>query len=125
MRIYPLKQFKGVLLDYESGFMTQRAYRLFKNAINSEQTLKQYDDELLKFINRFGYSDYDSILLDDTGTIQNHLEDFTMEFKERGNKRSTIKGHLQPIELFLEVNKKLFHGAKTQCSGLDRFHPFA
>jgi len=63
----------------------------------------------LQFINRFRYVDYESILLDDSDTIQNHLEDFTMEFKERGNKRSTIKGHLQPIELFLEVNKKLFH----------------
>jgi len=63
----------------------------------------------LLFINRFGYSDYDSILQDDTGTIQNNLEDYCMEWKDRGNKRSTIKGHLQPIELFLEVNKKLFH----------------
>jgi len=109
VRIYPLKQFKGVILDYERGLRTQRAYRLFKNAINSEQTLKQYDDELLKFINRFGYSDYDSILLDDSDTIQVHLEDYCMEWKEKGNKRSTVKGHLSPVELFLEVNKKLFH----------------
>lgn len=109
MRIKSLKQYKGMILDYESGLRTQRSYRLFKNAINSQKTLKKYDDELLKFINRFGYSDYNSILLDDIDIIQNHLEDFTMEFKERGNKRSTIKGHLQPIELFLEVNKKLFH----------------
>jgi len=109
VRIYPLKQKDNVILDFESGLRTQRAYRLFKNAINSQKTLKKYDGELLLFINRFGYVDYDSILLDSTDTIQNHLEDFTMEFKERGNKRSTIKGHLQPIELFLEVNKKLFH----------------
>ena len=98
-----------MILDFESGLRTQRAYRLFKNAINSEKTLKKYDDDLLKFMNRFDYSDYDSILLDDTDTIQNHLEDYCMEWKERGNKRSTIKGRLQPIELFLEVNKKLFH----------------
>src|SRR3990167_7549474 len=98
-----------MILDYENGLRTQRAYRLFKNAINSKKTLKKYDDDLLKFMNRFDYSDYDSILLDDTDTIQNNLEDYCMEWKERGNKRSTIKGHLQPIELFLEVNKKLFH----------------
>ena len=109
MPIYPLKQKNNVILDFETGIRTQRAYRLFKNAINSQKTLKKYDYELLQFINRFGYSDYDSILLDDSDTIQNHLEDFCMEWKDRGNMRSTIKGHLQPIELFLEVNKKLFH----------------
>jgi len=109
VRIYPLKQKDNVILDYDGGLRTQRAYRLFKNAINSDKTLMKYDDGLIKFMNRFGYEDYNSILLDDTDTIQNHLEDLTMELKERGNKRSTIKGYLQPVELFLEVNKKLFH----------------
>jgi len=109
VRIKSLKQKDNVILDYDNGLRAQRSYRLFKNAINSQKTLKKYDDGLLQFINRFGYSDYDSILLEDSDTIQNQLEDFTMEFKEKGNKRSTIKGHLQPIELFLEVNKKLFH----------------
>lgn len=98
-----------MIQDYETGLRTQRAYRLFKNAINSEKTLKKYDDGLLKFMNHFGYSDFNSILQDSTNTIQNHMEDWVMECKRRGNKRSTIKGHMQPIELFLEVNKKLFH----------------
>ena len=109
VRIYPLKQSKGMILDFESGLRTQRAYRLFKSAINSQKTLKKYDDGVLKFMNRFGYADYDSILLDDSETIQKHLEDYVMDIKVRTNKRSTIKGHLQPIELFLEVNKKMFH----------------
>lgn len=109
MCIKSLKQKNGMILDYELGLRTQRAYRLFKSAINSDRTLEKYDSGLLKFMNRFGYADYDSILLDDIDTIQTHLEDYVMEVKARTNKRSTIKGNLQPVELFLEVNKKLFH----------------
>ncbi|MBM2820182.1 MAG: hypothetical protein HW410_1865, partial [Nitrosarchaeum sp.] len=37
-----------MILDFESGLRTQRAYRLFKSSINSEKTLKKYDDGLLK-----------------------------------------------------------------------------
>lgn len=98
-----------MILESKGDFRGQRAYRLFRNAITSPKTLKKYDDELLKFMNRFGYADFESILQDNSDTIQNNLEDYCMEWKERGIKRSTIKGHLQPIELFLEVNKKLFH----------------
>jgi len=41
MRIKSLKQKDNVILDFESGLRTQRAYRLFKNAINSQKTLKK------------------------------------------------------------------------------------
>ena len=98
-----------MILDFESGLRTQRAYRLFKSSINSEKTLKKYDGDLLKFMNHFGYEDYDSILSDDSEIIQKHLEDYVLDIKKRVTKRSTIKGYLQPIELFLEVNKKMFH----------------
>ncbi len=72
-----------MILDYDSGLRTQRAYRLFKNAINSDKTLMKYDDGLIKFMNRFGYEDYNSILLDDTDTIQNHLEDIRIMIEMR------------------------------------------
>ena len=98
-----------MILDLEEGLRRQRSYLLFKSVINSEKTLMKYDDGLTKFMNRFGYTDYESILQDSTDTIQKKLEDYVMELKKRNIKRSTIKGYLQPIELFLEVNKKLFY----------------
>jgi len=55
------------------------------------------------------YSDYESILTDDSEIIQQHLEDYVMEIKTKTKKRSTIKNKLQAIELFLEVNKKMFY----------------
>ena len=50
VRIKSLKQKDNVILDFETGFRTQRTYRLFKNAINSQKTLKKYDGVSLRLI---------------------------------------------------------------------------
>ena len=109
MQIKSLEQYKCMIVDLENGLRTQRAYKLFVNTINSPRTLMKYDGDLLKFMKFARYSDYDSILLDDSETIQKHLEDYVMEVKKTTVKRSTVKGKLQAIELFLEVNKKMFY----------------
>lgn len=109
MRIKSLEQYKGVIVNLESGLRTQRAYRLFLNAMSSPRTISKYDTDLLNFMNFAGYSDYNSILLDDSEVIQNHLEDYVMHIKKTTEKRSTIKNKIQAIELFLEVNKKMFY----------------
>jgi len=98
-----------VITNLEEGLRTQRAYKLFVSAINSPRTLKKYDGDLIKFMKFSGYSDYNSIIQDDTETIQKYLEDYVMEIKKTTVKRSTVKGKLQAIELFLEVNKKMFY----------------
>jgi|APSaa5957512535_1039671.scaffolds.fasta_scaffold17313_6 site-specific recombinase XerD len=98
-----------MIVNLEKGLRTQRAYKLFVNTINSPRTLMKYDGDLLKFMKFAKYSDYDSILLDDSETIQKYLEDYVMEVKTTTVKRSTVKGKLQAIELFLEVNKKMFY----------------
>ncbi len=109
MQIKSLEQNKCMIVNLEVGIRTQRAYKLFLSALDSPRTIMKYDRDLLKFMEFAGYSDYDSILLDDSETIQNHLEDYLMEIKKRPLKRSTVKGLLQAIELFLEVNKKMFY----------------
>jgi hypothetical protein len=109
VEIKSLEQYNGVIVNLESGLRTQRAYRLFLNAMNSPRTISKYDTDLLNFMNYSGYTDYDSILLDDSETIQKHLEDYVMSIKKISNKRSTVKNKLQAIELFLEVNKKMFY----------------
>jgi site-specific recombinase XerD len=109
MQIKSLEQYKCVIVDLESGLRTQRAYKLFLNALNSPRTIIKYDNDLLKFIEFAGYSDYESILSDDSEIIQQHLEDYVMEIKTKTKKRSTVKNKLQAIELFLEVNKKMFY----------------
>jgi len=109
MRIKSLEQNNGVIINLDTGLRTQRAYRLFLNAMNSPRTISKYDKDLLNFMNYSGYSDYDSILLDDSEVIQNHLEDYVMTIKKITNKRATVKSKLASIELFLEVNKKMFY----------------
>ncbi len=109
MQIKSLEQYKCVIVNLDEGLRTQRTYKLFISAINSPRTLKKYDVDILKFMKFSGYLDYDSILQDDSETIQKHLEDYVMEIKKRTNKRSTVKNQLQAIELFLEVNKKMFY----------------
>ena len=109
MQIKSLEQYNGMIVDLESGVRTQRAYKLFQNAINSPITLKKYDKDLLNFMSFSNYQDYDSILLDNSDTIQNHLEDYVMSAKKTTSKRATVKNKLQAIELFLDVNKKMFY----------------
>jgi len=98
-----------MIVDLERGLRTQRAYKLFLNALNSPRTIIKYDRDLIKFMEFAGYSDYNSILQDDSEIIQKHLEDYVMEIKTKTKKRSTVKGKLQAVELFLEVNKKMFY----------------
>ena len=109
MQIKSLEQYKCVIVDLERGLRTQRAYKLFLSALNSPRTIIKYDNDLLKFMEFARYSDYESILSDDSEMIQQHLEDYVMEIKTKTKKRSTVKGKLQAIELFLEVNKKMFY----------------
>lgn len=109
MQIKSLEQNKCMIVNLESGLRTQRAYKLFLNALNSPRTIIKYDRDLIKFMEFVGYSDYNSILQDDSEIIQKHLEDYVMEIKTKTKKRSTVKGKLQAIELFLEVNKKMFY----------------
>jgi len=98
-----------MIVNLDEGLRTQRVYKLFISAINSPRTLKKYDVDLLKFMEFSGYLDYESIVLDDSETIQKHLEDYVMKIKKITLKRSTVKNQLQAIELFLEVNKKMFY----------------
>ena len=52
---------------------------------------------------------YDDVPKLGSEKIQNHLEDWVMHLTERGLKAHTIRGKLSAVELFLEMNKVLFH----------------
>jgi len=108
-----------MIVNLEKGLRTQRAYKLFVSTINSPRTLMKYDWDLSKFMEFARYSDYDSILLEDSETIQRHLEDYVMEVKKTTVKRSTVKWKLQAIELFLEVTKKMFYKRALHLMYLD------
>ena len=84
----------------------QRSLSLFENSIHSSATLYQYNlglDNYMRFVgfqNR--YDDYSSL---DSEVIQRHLEDYVIFHNGRNIKKTTIKGHLKPVYLFLDVNR--------------------
>ncbi len=59
----------------DNGIKTQRAYQLFRNAIQNESTYRTYDHNLTKFLNWSKVPDYD--------TLANHSTDDIQRFTER------------------------------------------
>jgi len=85
-----------------------RAFRLFKNSINSEKTLDRYCYSLDKFCEYASLS-YDEIVKLDTEELQIKLEDWIMSMKQTGLRRSSIRTHLAGVEKFLDINRKLYY----------------
>jgi len=86
-----------------------KSFRIFENAINNPKTMKTYIKGLDHFMRFHRFSDYDKIAKMDTDTIDDHLEDWVISQKKAGLKKSTIVGRLNAVELFLEMNKKIWH----------------
>lgn len=85
-----------------------RAFRLFKNSINSEKTLDRYCYSLDKFC-EYTNLGYDEIVRLDTEELQTKLEDWIMSMKETGIRRSSIRTPLAGVEKFLDINRKLYY----------------
>ena len=85
-----------------------RAFRLFKNSVNSEKTLESYCYALDKFCKYSGLS-YDEIIQLDTEELQTKLEDWVMSMKETGLRHSSIRTPLAGVEKFLDINRKLYY----------------
>lgn len=85
-----------------------RSFRLFKNSINSEKTLKRYCYSLGKFCEYICLS-HDEIVKLDTEELQTKLEDWIMSMKQTGLRRSSIRTPLAGVEKFLDINRKLYY----------------
>jgi len=85
-----------------------RAFRLFKNSINSEKTFERYCYALDKFCKYTDLS-YDEIIQLDTEELQTKLEDWVMSMKETGLRHSSIRTPLAGVEKFLDINRKLYY----------------
>lgn len=85
-----------------------RAFRLFKNSINSEKTLDRYCYSLDKFCEYCSLG-YDEIVKLDTEELQTKLEDWIMSMKQSGLRRSSIRTPLAGVEKFLDINRKLYY----------------
>ena len=89
----------------------QRSYVLFTNVINSPATLKNYDHNLTVFMTWGKIKDYDTLASFKTDEIQEKMENYVLFHKKRNPnlRRKTIVNKLAPVELFLDVNKTLYH----------------
>ncbi|MDC8451317.1 MAG: hypothetical protein LV477_00245 [Candidatus Nitrosotalea sp.] len=85
-----------------------RAYKLFTRSISSPFTLKNYLYGLTQFCN-YTNLNYDEILKLDIEDLQIKLENWVMELTDRGLRRSSILAHLNGVEKFLDINRKLFY----------------
>ncbi len=56
-----------------------------------------------------GIKDYQDIVKDTTDTIQDWLEKWVIDQKNKGLRHSTIVGRLNAVELFLDMNKKVWY----------------
>lgn len=89
--------------------MKSRSFALFDSAIKSPQTRTVYICSLHQFMRFAKIKEYDDITKLTTNKIQGLLENWVMALKDQGLKANTIKTKLNAVELFLEMNKILFH----------------
>jgi integrase len=87
----------------------ERSLLLFVSSIKSRYTLEEYLYNLKTFLKFTKVKDYDTLANLDSDTIQKFLEDYVLTLRERGLSHSTMRSYLAAVELFLDVNKKIFH----------------
>jgi len=86
-----------------------RVQILFENAV-STSSQKTYARNLEKFMIFIGFENrYGDFIRLSTDEIQTHLENYVLDLRTLNLKATTIHHYLNPIILFLEVNKILFH----------------
>lgn len=89
--------------------MHNRSLTIFESAIKSPESRKIYMYSLNEFMEFIKIKDYDDVPKLDSETIQTHLENWVMHLAKKGLKAHTIRGKLSAVELFLEMNRVLYH----------------
>ncbi|MDE1868277.1 MAG: hypothetical protein KGI08_11300 [Thaumarchaeota archaeon] len=69
---------------------------------------QELPDGLTQFCNYTNLT-YDEILRLDIEDLQIKLENWVMELADRGLRRSSVLAHLNGVEKFLDINRKLFY----------------
>ncbi len=85
------------------------SFRNFNDAIRRETTRRSYHYYLNEFMRFAKLTDYDEIAKKETDDIQKLLENWVRELKKRNLEPNTISTKLDAIELFLEMNKKIWY----------------
>jgi len=91
-------------LDKDCG-----SFRLFLDAIKSDKTKTTYVKAIDHFMRSLRLIDYDKVAKAKTDTVQKWLEDWVRSQKNEGLKHSTITGRLNGVELFLDMNKRVWY----------------
>ena len=86
-----------------------RSYRIFLRAVQNRNTLKTYKYHLKNFLKYVNLPNYDSIIACGTDKIQELLENWVLDLTDKGRKGTAIKTTLAGVELFLEMNKVIYH----------------
>lgn len=81
----------------------------FENAINSPSTKEEYFRSLNNFFNFFNVSDPDDYVSLDPDLIHDNLATYISHEKSKGIKNHSIKGKINAVFLFLEMNRVLLH----------------
>jgi len=103
MKLTPAKEIDFAELD------KSRSYTLFRRAVKSEKTLYAYKHSLREFLKYTNLSSYDEIIKLPTDRVQEILENWIMDLSAKNIKGSSIRIKLSPIELFLDMNRVVFH----------------
>ena len=85
------------------------AFQIFSSSIRSNKTLTTYREGLNHFMRFHGIKDYMDLKNADTDTIQDWLERWVVDQKNKGLMHFTIAGRLHGVELFLDMNKKIWY----------------
>lgn len=83
--------------------MKQRSLLLFENGIKSEATKVEYLKNLNRFKGFFKLKDYDSILGISEKKLQEMVEDYVMDLKNKISP-NTIPTRIYPLQAFFEIN---------------------
>ncbi len=86
---------------------TSKAYKTFKASIKRETTLRAYNHALDRFMILTNFKNYDSITKLKVDKIQDLLESYIISINKLNFQ--TVNQRLAGIELFLDMNKILYH----------------
>ena len=86
-----------------------RSFRLFIESIKSDKSKIPYTYSLHEFMRFYNIKNYDDIPKFTTKKIQKLLENWVLHLKNKHLKSVTIKAKLNAVELFLDMNKVIFH----------------
>ena len=89
--------------------MESKSFRLFNAAIKSEQTRTVYHGTIKQYMKFHNMGDYDEIVKGSPDKIQEKLENWVISQSKQNLKATTIRAKLNAVELYLEMNKKLYH----------------